>query len=138
MTAEAHTDALLKELEAVVKSEHMAKRALMPRRKAEAARHLAQNRSSIDGFGSPTSEIPLESYIYWQRAKPGCWKDKQFVREYLRDNPECRVKAAGTRLQVGYGSERAGIVVRDGERNRRFTKVYADQSPIANRQSPIS
>lgn len=41
------------------------------------------------------------SYHYWgQRLGYECWDDPQFVREYLRDNPEARVKTTTGRTVV--------------------------------------
>ncbi len=94
----------MKILERQLQDEHAAKRALMGGRLAE-THTLTRNRKAVNGAGAPVAEIPLESYLYWQRREgSGVWKDKRFMHEYLRDNPACRVKAQGTRLQVGYGT----------------------------------
>jgi len=46
----------------------------------------------IDGLGRKTAEIPADSFHYWgQRLGYDCWKDKQFMKEFLRDNPQCAV-----------------------------------------------
>ncbi len=38
-------------------------------------------------------QIQPEFFHYWgTRLGYECWKDKGFVAEFLRDNPECRVK----------------------------------------------
>jgi hypothetical protein len=47
--------------------------------------------------------IPVDSYHYWgQRLGYECWRDKDFVKGFLRDNPECKVnsKAENTTLLV--------------------------------------
>ena len=37
-------------------------------------------------------KIPKLSYHYWgKRLGYECWEDHQFVHEFLRDNPQCRV-----------------------------------------------
>lgn len=60
---------------------------------------------SVEGLGALVGRIDAESYHYWgQRETYDCWKDKQFFDEYLRDNPQARVKSGGTRIQVGYGN----------------------------------
>ena len=80
---------------------------------------------SMDGIGAPTLSITADAYHYWgRRLGYDCWKDKQFLREFKRDNPECRIKAAGTRIQSGAaGSKEIG----DGRSQmggKRFTKSY--------------
>lgn len=41
------------------------------------------------------------SYHYWgQRLGYQCWEDKGFCREYLRDNPEARVKSRADALTL--------------------------------------
>lgn len=49
--------------------------------------------SSIDGVGQMTARIPPSSYHYWgKRLGYDCWNDDQFLREFLRDNPEVAVR----------------------------------------------
>lgn len=62
-----------------------------------------QEHRFIDGLGQMTMRIPQESYHYWgQRLGYACWRDDNFRKEFLRDNPECRVmsKAENTTLLV--------------------------------------
>lgn len=48
----------------------------------------------MPGIGECVARIDLGAYMYWaQRETPDCWKDKGFMREYLRDNPDVRVKS---------------------------------------------
>ena len=57
----------------------------------------------VDGLGQLSCRIPVDSYHYWgQRLGYSCWKDKKFVAEFLRDNPECKVnsKAVNTTVRV--------------------------------------
>lgn len=57
----------------------------------------------VDGLGQLSCRIPVDSYHYWgQRLGYSCWKDKKFVNEFLRDNPECKVnsKAVNTTVRV--------------------------------------
>ena len=57
----------------------------------------------VDGLGEMTASIPEASYHYWgNRLGYDCWADKQFKKEYLRDNPEARVKTHSDKTQVGY------------------------------------
>lgn len=47
--------------------------------------------------------IPRFSYMYWaRRLGDECWQDAGFIREFLRDNPECRVNSKSTRLLSGW------------------------------------
>ena len=76
--------------------------------------------SSLDGLGAPTLNITAEAYHYWgRRLGYACWKDKQFLREFKRDNPACRINAKGTRIQSG-----AAGAVATAEGNKRFRKSY--------------
>ena len=69
----------------------------MPAEKARAAAELArtgrelQERGSdrADGRGQMVGSIPARIYMRWHQMLPGCWKDKQFVSEFLKDNPQC-------------------------------------------------
>ena len=94
-----------------------AKDALTLQRAPENQLRLAQENQgdwrSLDGPGAPTLSITPEAYHYWgQRFSYdaqgnyigdgyACWRDKQFLAEFKRDNPECRISAKGTRVQVG-------------------------------------
>lgn len=77
-------------------------------RAAVAAKRIAQATASrvhrsVDGLGSLMARIPPEAFHYWgQRLGYHCWNDDEFMRDFLRDNPECRVKSTGTKLQFGY------------------------------------
>ena len=58
---------------------------------------------AVDGLGALKARIDMNSFTYWgKRLGFQCWDDKQFLKEYLRDNEASRVKTAGTKLQVGY------------------------------------
>lgn len=60
----------------------------------------------IDGMGEMTASIPQAAYHYWgNRLGYECWADKQFKKEYLRDNPEARVKTHSDKIQVGYQAD---------------------------------
>ena len=78
----------------------------------------AVEHKSIEGLGRPVMEIDGSAYHYWgNRLGYQCWSDKQFRREFARDNPETRIKSGGTRFQV------QGISL-GGERSVRETKSY--------------
>lgn len=60
-----------------------------------------------DEFGEIEARIPINSFMYWgQRPDVGwdCWSDDGFINEYLRDNPQSRVKTVqpNGRIVVGY------------------------------------
>jgi len=73
----------------------------------------------VDGLGEMTASIDSRSFHYWNNREPGCWNDKQFTKEYLRDNPEARVKTRSGKIQVGYSGD--GFI---HHRPGRKVKVY--------------
>jgi|SRR5580693_61675 hypothetical protein len=55
----------------------------------------------IDGIGECVARIPADAYFYWMARKGiGCWLDKTFIREYIRDNPEVRVNSKSRKAMV--------------------------------------
>jgi hypothetical protein len=66
------------------------------KRKAEremiqTAKELAERGSDwADGRGQAIGSIPSRVYMRWQLMLPGCWQDRSFVQEFLKDNPQCR------------------------------------------------
>ncbi|HYD00306.1 MAG TPA: hypothetical protein VEB22_03700 [Phycisphaerales bacterium] len=74
------------------------KRATMRRRMA-LAQAAGGERRILKGEvgGAVDMMIDPVSYHYWgNRLGYECWDDRQFVAEYKRDNPECRVRLRGT------------------------------------------
>lgn len=57
----------------------------------------------VKGLGRLVARIPSTAFAYWQNRKgmQGCWNDKQFFNEFLRDNPECRVTNQEKKTSVG-------------------------------------
>lgn len=55
----------------------------------------------MEGVGQLKATIPARDYFRWQQYKPGCWSDKQFVDEYLRDNEACRTKSPDKKVFQG-------------------------------------
>ena len=55
----------------------------------------------MEGVGQLKATIPARDYFRWMQCKPGCWSDKQFVDEYLRDNPACRTKSPDKKVFQG-------------------------------------
>jgi hypothetical protein len=113
---------LIDALRKIADDEHAALRVQARIEQELAAKHLGigvEKRRSIDGLGRLRMEIDPYAHHYWgSRLGYGCWKDKQFLHEFERDNPACRVDSGGTKLQVGYGSLSAGG-------KKKFTKSYA-------------
>lgn len=79
---------------------------------------------AADGLGGAVGMmIDPESYHYWgQRLGYKCWSDAQWCREYLRDNPEARVKSRAdtTTILVSGGGGLGELAAT----NRRFSKTY--------------
>ena len=48
------------------------------------------------GLGQLTGRIDIRTYMRWWQQEKGCWNDPTFIKEFLRDNPNCR--AAGYRI----------------------------------------
>ena len=46
--------------------------------------------AKMDGLGQLKAVIPAREYFRWHQSHEGCWGDKGFIREYVRDNPEFR------------------------------------------------
>lgn len=56
---------------------------------------------SIDGVGELKARIPSAAFHYWGvRLGYECWQDKQFLKEFVRDNPEVAVKNRMKRTMV--------------------------------------
>ena len=77
------------------------------RAEIEAKQNAAANKQrhkSVEGLGQLMARIPGDAYHFWgQKLGYGCWEDKGFLREFLRDNPELRVNSGGTKeISVGY------------------------------------
>lgn len=68
------------------------------------ARFNQERHRSVNGLGQKIATIPGNAYHFWgQKLGYGCWNDKQFIDEFLRDNPECRVNSGGTKdIHVGW------------------------------------
>lgn len=89
-----------------------------------------RERKSMDGLGAPIAEITPDAFHYWgQRfGSYDCWRDKGFMREFLRDNPAARLKSAGTKSQFGFAgtSAPADFTGMQEVRHSKFRKVYRD------------
>jgi hypothetical protein len=46
----------------------------------------------IDGIGECHMRVDADVYFHWVRKLgKDCWNDKQFIREFKRDNPDVRL-----------------------------------------------
>jgi len=75
---------------------------------SEVVAREARNESRTSGIGQHQARIEATSYHHWgKRLGYDCWNDRKFIKEYLRDNPESRVKSGGgKKVQVGYGGKK--------------------------------
>ena len=74
-----------------------------PRVQDMIARAQPVGQRATDGLGRVRMAIATDAFHYWgRRLGYACWSDKQFLREFERDNPNVRVKSTGTRIQSGY------------------------------------
>ena len=74
-----------------------------PGLQTQIAREHNQQHRSIDGLGRLRMVVAPDAFHYWgRRLGYECWRDKQFLNEFERDNPAVRVKCGGTKIQVGY------------------------------------
>ncbi len=73
------------------------------RRIKAASDRLAAARHSMDGIGQHTMSVDFDTYMYWDRELPGCWKDKTFRDEFAAANPHTRVQSTSTTTIVNPG-----------------------------------
>lgn len=116
----AQTDAVKDVLGAVARK----KQALMlgEMRAAQKAQGERRCLRFADGNGAHVEMMvhPL-SYHYWgQRLGYQCWQDAEWCREYLRDNPEARVKSRFENPTVIV--QGSGGLAASGR--KRFSKTY--------------
>lgn len=87
-----------------------------PENQVQHAREWDGTNRSIDGVGRLRMVVTGDAFHYWgRRLGYECWQDRQFLREYERDNESVRVKCGGTKLQVGYAPTA-----------KRFSKKYGN------------
>jgi hypothetical protein len=66
-------------------------------RQAEIARVLEKTGSvKSDGLGQLIGRVDARTFMRWWQEHRGCWQDEGFIKEFLKDNPQCR--AAGYRI----------------------------------------
>jgi hypothetical protein len=78
-----------------------------PVSQAQVAKQFDTPNRAVDGMGRLRMAITSDAFHYWgRRLGYACWKDKQFLNEFERDNEAVRVKCGGTRIQVGFSGEK--------------------------------
>lgn len=101
--AEVSAEAVLAAMRRLAQDEWTVKATLARINQAGIARALAGGTRSVEGVGRLRMALDSNVFHYWgQRLGYECWRDPQFLREFERDNPEVRVKSAGTRTMVGW------------------------------------
>ena len=48
--------------------------------------------AKADGLGQLKSVIPGREWFRWNQSHPGCWNNKGFHREFMRDNPQFKAE----------------------------------------------
>lgn len=72
-------------------------------RQAQIARVLEKTGSiRRDGLGQRTGVVDARTFFRFQQEFPGCWNDKGFRDEFLRDNPQCRAEGYKVRGRPKY------------------------------------
>lgn len=72
------------------------------------------------GFGEVKMQVHPAFYWYWaNRLGRDCWRDEQFVKEFLRDNPQCRIRSRAdtTTIVNAWGPDRS---------KAKYTKNYGE------------
>lgn len=73
--------------------------AISQRKIAQAFRH--EESAHMDGMGQHVARVDLTSFIYWQARTHGkAWQDPAFIREYLRDNEDARVRSRSRKTTI--------------------------------------
>lgn len=93
--------------------------------------HAIRNKQprSVDGIGEQTMSIDPVLDSAWRAVRGrDVWEDLDFKKWFLARNEEMRVKASGTKMQVGYLPPDAvrtiDRLIRPTVSNRRFLRVY--------------
>tara|TARA_R100001463_G_scaffold47620_1_gene96628 strand:+ start:28585 stop:29004 length:420 start_codon:yes stop_codon:yes gene_type:complete len=83
-------------------------------------------------IGQHKARIEPTSYHYWgKRLGYDCWSDRKFIKEYLRDNPESRIKSKGSKkAQAGYGGKKPHGYYDTPVGRVTFRKVYGSNPRV--------
>ena len=81
---------------------------LSHKRQEEGARDLHGSAGGtvrrLKGIGEAKLNVDAQVYHYWgQRLGYECWGDEQFLREFRRDNPACRVNTRADKVTIAPG-----------------------------------
>ena len=57
--------------------------------------------AKTEGLGQLKATIPAREYFRWHQSYRGCWSDKSFIKEFLRDNPSFKAKSLGKQSFTG-------------------------------------
>jgi len=92
--------------------------ASMAQQKRIGIENHSQTYKSIEGAGRLRMRVDPTHFHFWgQKVGYGCWRDKTFLNDVEKWNPELKLKCGGTRLQVGFGTP-------SGHTTKKFTKTY--------------
>lgn len=85
--------------------------------------------AAVDGLGYIESDIPVESYFHWmeegrKRGTNNIWKHKEFRRDYLRDNPQFRVRYK-RKIQTGWGRDPLARAAAEGQQRQAQTLILS-------------
>lgn len=85
--------------------------------------------AAVDGLGYIESDIPAESYFHWleegrKRGTTNIWKHKCFRREFLRDNPQFKVRYK-RKIQAGWGRDPLSRAAAEGQRRQAQTLILS-------------
>lgn len=85
------TPEFLREFEAEVLGAVPAEKVKADLKQAEIGRVLAaEGALAVEGLGQKLGEVDSRTFFRWAQENPGCWQDPAFVREFFKDNPQCR------------------------------------------------
>lgn len=71
------------------------------RQKQVAGQLNTQDHYHLEGMGECVARIDMGAYFYWaMREGRECWGDKAFLREYIRDNADVRVKSQSRQTSI--------------------------------------
>lgn len=104
-----NTSEILHELRAEARAGETAEKAKMVRDMDRTAAELkARGSQMAEGRGQAIGSIPARLYFRWQNMLPGCWQDREFVAEFLADNPQCaapgyKPRASSLRHSITFG-----------------------------------
>jgi len=84
--------------------------------------------AAIDGLGYIESDIPAEAYFHWmeegrKRGTTNIWKHRCFRREFLRDNPQFKVRYR-RKAQVGWGRDPIARAAAQARERQKQTLIY--------------